>query len=127
MKWIVVEPFGFKPFVDAKVDGLGSLFLTDERFSEEEVLFEDFDGDDVPDAWNHSEIDYGDDVVGFPLPKLTVKWEPCGTKCQELRRRRNKNSQILRRRVAKAMKLSGCPSKVIAHKTKCRTNKWQNV
>jgi len=107
------------------VDGLGTLFLGEvwwgrhEDFMiEGEISFEkvtdDWDGDGIPDAWDHEVIKAEDHGLPPLPPLLDHKPKSCIQKCKAMSRIRKKNCNVLRKRVAMALKKAGCPSKVVA-------------
>ena len=57
------------------------------------------------------------------LPKLEAEEETCDDRCAQEKAERVKKCNVLRKRVALALKKAGCPSKVTAYSTGKRATK----
>lgn len=92
-------------------DGLGEFLFKDGRYSEEEILFDDFNDDGVPDAWDFEKFDILK-PGWWVLPPIEVRPLTCEAACKAIKGLRRKNCGILRKRVGVALKKAGCPSQI---------------
>ena len=104
-------------------DGLG-IPATSLEQEEEEIVFEIEDESTANDE-DDDEFMAHNEQEKLILPPITQKLivNKCNDKCKQLKINIKKECNILRKRVALALKQKGCPTKITAYKKRKKPNK----